>query len=47
VKLILIAVLLSFGASVIFVMFTIDPLATAGTLATCFVAIIIERKIGL
>jgi hypothetical protein len=46
-KLILLAALLAFVASMIFVMFTIDPLATAGTLATIFVAIIIERKLGL
>ena len=46
-KLILIAILLTFGASVIFVMFTIDVLATAGTLTVCFVAVVVERKLGL
>jgi len=46
-RLIAAAFILAFGASVIFTMFTIDALATAGTLATIFVAIIIERRWGL
>lgn len=46
-KLLLGAFLIAFGAAVIFTLFTIDATATAGTLATVFVAIVIERRWGL
>lgn len=46
-KLILIAVLIAFGATLLFVMFTMNWIATNGALFVVFAAIAIERRVGL
>ena len=46
-KLLLIAVLIAFGMAVVFVMFTVNWIATSGALFVVFAAIAIEGRAGL